>query len=87
MMASLAKPAAAGFVYTERGRRLGVSDIGEGGANGNGLLAVDKSGSNFGFGSGGHDIGNNIGKGEYGAIDGRFTRKGLIRNSFSIDGV
>ena len=29
-----------------------MSEIGEGGANGNGLLAVDKSGSNFGFGSG-----------------------------------
>ena len=84
LMASLAKPAAAGFVYTERGRRLGVSDIGEGGANGNGILAVDNSGSNFGFGSRGHDIGNNIGKGEYGAIDGRFTRRGLMSNRGTI---
>ena len=57
-----------------------MSKLGEGGANGNGLLAVDKSGANFGFGGGGHDIGKNLGKGEDGAIDGGFTRRGLMSN-------
>ena len=71
-------------VYIDRGRRLGVSDLGKGGANGNGLLTVEKSGSNFGFGGGGHYIANNIGKGEDGAIDGRFTRRGLANNMGTI---
>ena len=51
-----------------------------GGANSNGLLAIDKIGSNFGFGRGGHSIGKNLGKGENGAIDGGFTRRGLMSN-------
>ena len=46
-----------GVFYTERGRLLGVSDLDEGGVNGNGLLAVEKSGANLGFGGGGHDTG------------------------------
>ena len=40
-----------------------MSDLGEGGANGNGLLALEKSGSSFVFNGGGHDIGKNLGKG------------------------
>ena len=76
----IVKNCGSGVFYTERGRRLGVSELGKGVANGNGLLAVKKSGSNFGFGGGGHDIGNNPGKGEYGAIDGIFTRRGLMSN-------
>ena len=44
--------------------------VGEGGANGNVLFAVEKSSTNFGFGGGGRDIGKNLGKGEDGAIDG-----------------
>ena len=45
-----------------------MSDPGEGGANGNGLLDVEKSAANFGFGDGGHNIGKNLGRGEDGAI-------------------
>ena len=74
-----------GVVYTEQSRRLVVSKLGKGGANGNGLLAVEKSGSNLGFGGGGHDIGKNLGKGEDGVIDGGFTRRGLMSNRGTID--
>ena len=65
----IGKTCGSGFVYTERGRRLGVSELGKAGANGNELLAVEKSGTNFGFGGGGHEIGEDLGKGEDGAID------------------
>ena len=68
----------------ERGRHLGVSNLGGGSANGNGLLAVKKSGSNFRLGSEGHGIGNNIGKGEDGDIDGGFTLRGLMSNRLTI---
>ena len=74
------KTCGSGVVYTDWGRWLSVSEIGNGGANGNGFLAVEKSGSSFGFDDGGHDIGNTLGKGEYGAIDGGFIRRGLISN-------
>ena len=67
---SLGKTYSSGVVYMEWGRQLGMSEIGEGDAHGNGLLDVEKSGANFGFGGGGHDIGNNLGKGEDGAIYG-----------------
>ena len=63
---------------------MGMSKLGKGGVNGNGLLAVEKSGSNFVFGGGGHDIGKNIVKGGDGAIDGRFTGGGLASNRGTI---
>ena len=59
-------------------------DLGKDGANWNVLLAVEKSGSNLGFGGGGHDIGKNLGKGEDWAIDGRFTRGRLASNRGTI---
>ena len=80
----IGKTCGSGVVYTEWGRRLGVYELGEGGANGNVLLAIDKSGVNFGFGGGGHKIGQNFGKGEDGAIDGGFTRRGLVSNMGTI---
>ena len=61
-----------------------MSDPGEGGANGNDLLDVEKSAANFGFGDGGHNIGKNLGKGEDGAIDGGLTRRGLTSNRETI---
>ena len=61
-----------------------MSELVEGGANGNDLLAVEKSGANFGFGGGSHDIGNNLGKGEDGTIDGGLTRRGLMSNRGTI---
>ena len=61
-----------------------MSKIGKGGANGNSLLANEKSGANFGFGGGSHDIGKNLGKGEDGAIDDGFTRRGLMINRGTI---
>ena len=39
------KTCGSGVVYTDWGRWLSVSEIGNGGANGNGFLAVEKSGS------------------------------------------
>ena len=80
----IGKTCGSGVVYTEWGRRLGVSELNKGGANGNGLLAVENSGSNFGFGGGGHDIGKNLGNGEDGSNDGIFTRRGLMRNRVTI---
>ena len=76
----IGKTCGSGVVYMERGRRLGVSELEKGGANGNGFLAVEKSGSNFGFVGGGHGTRKNIGKGEDGAIDDGFTRRGLASN-------
>ena len=64
----------------KRGRRLGMSKLSKGSANWNGLLAVEKSWSNFGFGGGGHDIEKNLGKGEDGAIDGGLTIRRLMSN-------
>ena len=61
-----------------------MSDPGEGGANGNDLLDVEKSAANFGFGDGGHNIGKNLGKGEDGAIDGGFTRREFMSNRGTI---
>ena len=78
------KTCGSGVVYTDWGRWLSVSEIGNGGANGNGFLAVEKSGSNLGFGGGGHGIGKNLGKGEDGVIDGGFTRRGLVSNMGTI---
>ena len=49
--------------------------LGKCSANENGLLAVEKSGANFGFGGRGHDIGNNFVKGEDRDIDGVFSRR------------
>ena len=63
---------------------MDVSKLGEGGANDNGLLVIEKSGANFGFGGRGHDIGKNIGKGEDGAINGRFARRYLMSNRGTI---
>ena len=80
----IGKTCGSGVVYMERGRRLGVSELGEGGVNGNGLLDIEKSGSNFGFGGRGHDIGKNLGKGEDGAIDGGFTRREFMSNRGTI---
>ena len=80
----IGKTCGSGFVYTDRGRRLVVSDLGKGGVNGNGLLAVEKSGDNFCFGGKGYDIGKNLGKGEDGGIDGGFTRRGLMSNRGTI---
>ena len=54
-MASLAKPAAVELSTQSGVGFWGVSDLDEGGVNGNGLLAVEKSGANLGFGGGGHD--------------------------------
>ena len=69
----IGKTCGSGVVYTYQGIQLSMSELDEGGANGNGLLAVEKSSSNFGFGGRGHDTGKNIVKGEDESIDGRFT--------------
>ena len=53
------------------GGRLGVSDSGKGGTNGESLLAVEEGGSNFGFYSGRHNFAHDVGYGMDGAVEGR----------------
>ena len=60
-----------GIVNLHRGRRLRVTHFGESGTNGHRLLAVDISGSDFGFGRRAHHISHDFGQGKKRAIEGR----------------
>jgi len=56
----IGKTARSGVVNLHGGAWLRVAHFFQGGADGNGLLAVDVGGSDFGFSSGAHDIAKNF---------------------------
>ena len=60
-----------GIVDLHQGRRLRVTYFVKSDANGHGSLAVEISGSDFGFGRRAHHIAHNFGHGEKRAIGGR----------------
>ena len=67
-----------GIVDLHRGRRLGVTHFGESDASGHGFLAVEISGSDFGFSRRAHHIAHDFGHGAKRAIGGWGQRQRFL---------
>ena len=74
------KPLGGGIVDLYRGRRLRVNHFGKSGANGNGFLAVEISGFDFGFGRRAHHIAHDFGHIEKRGIGGLGVKEEVSRD-------